>query len=153
MEPGERVLYREAQPVGDPVLATDRGIYQQDGAAEADWHRLGWEEIHEVRWVPERGVLTLTSLVPRVSPGMALRLPSRSRLPRLVEERMATAVLATSHVRLPCGALARVCARRRPGTGEVSWVVMFGRGVDPDSSEVQAQLPAAIHHLRVQVGI
>ncbi|HKT00173.1 MAG TPA: hypothetical protein VJT31_11635 [Rugosimonospora sp.] len=145
---GERVLHRDRDTGGGEVLVTDRAIHHRPADAAA-WHRLGWEEIHRFRWTPERGLLTLTGL----ASALALRLPPGSRLPGIVQERTVATVLTASRVALPCGARARISARRRPDSGEIIWVAVFGPGVDPDDRTVQSQLGSIIHGLRTQAGI
>jgi hypothetical protein len=151
----ERPLTRERDLSGDPVVGTDRAVYHRCAAAPAAaaWQRLGWEEIDQVRWERQAGLLTLASPLPGRAPGLALRLPAGARLVALAGERVTATTLACARVRLGGEATAWVSARCRPGAGEVTWVVTVNGGCDPEDLDTQALLLAAIHQLRVQMGI
>jgi hypothetical protein len=148
LAPHERPLTSERDLAGDPVVGTDRAVYHR-GAAAPCWQRLGWEEIDQVRWERRAGLLTLASPLPDRAPGLALRLAPRARLAALAGERVTATTLACARVHLDGAATVVVCARRRPDTGELTWVVTVPGGWDADDP----RLLAAIHQVRVQMGI
>jgi len=113
---GERVLLTT-----DGVVATDRACYHAappDSGAE--WARLGWEQI--VRADPYEHGLVLTAWAPGLPPRTVLTVHRAGRLLALARERVAATTLITTRVFVD-GEPARVTARRRPGTGEILWLV------------------------------
>jgi hypothetical protein len=149
LSPRERPLTHERDLAGEPVVGTDRAVYHHHNGGTPAWARLGWDEVDQVRWERRAGLLTLASQRPDRAPGLALRLATGSRLAALAGERVTAATLVSVRVHLGTGAGAWVAARRCPDDGEVTWVVTVCGGVDPQDP----RLLAAIHHVRVQMGV
>jgi hypothetical protein len=139
---GERVLITEqdSSDGGGPIVATSRALYHHAGG----W-RLPWEELGRVRWTPAEGRLELTRFG---APPTLLRIPSASRLPRIIRDLVGATELIGTRVAMVDGRAATVSARRRPGTGETIWVVQLPDGTDPGDPGTEARVDAAIRELR-----
>jgi hypothetical protein len=151
---GERMLASEHTAAADPIprsiLASSHGLYHAESPRPGPvWQRLGWEDIVGVGWDRTTGLLHLTGLMP----GLRMHLPGRTRLVELIRDRVTATKLASARVRLADGTAAWLCARRRPGTDDVSWIVVLEGGSETDDPEVQGRICAAIHEIRVQAGI
>lgn len=121
---GERVLISAVDREGRPVVATSHGLYHRDGPAAAHgWTRWGWELVHRADWNADRRALTLSSLGGRTPTRAVLRLPAGDRVAELVGEQIAAHAVVDTVVRLGDGGSTRVSGRRRPGSGELMWVV------------------------------
>jgi hypothetical protein len=151
---GERVLAAVRCADGTPVVATERALYHRDGpAVGGGWRRLGWEQVGRVDWDRRRRTLVLTGAVPEVPRRTVLRLPGSTVLVGLARERVGWTTLARVRVRLGERDGAQVTVRRRPGTGELSWVVALDPGADRDDPRLSADVSAAIAGLRAELGL
>lgn len=148
----ERLLVKERDQAGAPVVATTVALYHRgDADAATGWHRMPWEELGRVRWDRRQRVLELTRFPGGPTRTLRLRLPGVSRIPDVVRERVAATELVGVPVPLGNGTTATVCARRRPMTSELVWVVMVADGVDPNGGDTRARIATAIRELRVQL--
>jgi hypothetical protein len=93
--------------------------------------------------------VVLAGPLPDRVPGLALRLAADARLVALAGERSTAVTLVRARVDLGRCTGAWICARRRPGDGEVTWLVTVCGGADPEDP----RLLAAIHQMRVQMGV
>jgi hypothetical protein len=143
---GERVLLQEQAEGSAQVVATDRALHYRGGQG---WRRLPWEETGRVRWDEQRRVLDLATFG---GGPLTLRLPHRTQLPKVVQERVAATILVSSQIELD-GGCALITARYRPGTAQVVWIVKVDEHVDQSDPAVQAAVDAAIHNLRRHAGI
>jgi hypothetical protein len=144
---GERVLVEERAEGSAPVVATNRAVHHR---GPQGWRRVPWEEIGRVRWIAERHTLELGTFG---GDPLVLRLAGATRLPAVVRERVAATVLVSSRVELNGTGCAVLTARNRPGTSQVVWIVKLDDAVDHSDPAIQAEVDAAIRHLRRHVGI
>jgi hypothetical protein len=147
---GERILAGSATTNEWPVIGSTRALYHRHGAQSDDWTRIGWEEVDHVTWLPATGRLTLTGLTG--GPPITLHLGGPGRLPAVIRDRVAAAVITTSVVDLQPGT-ARITVRRQPGTDALVWTVQLGSGLDADDPEVQQRVDTAIRQLRADLGL
>lgn len=141
LAPGERILI-----VGPDrrAVASDRAVYHRE-ASFAGWHRLGWEQIDELNWDPDRAELTVTAGADQDR----RKLPGSGRFASVARERMSSTLLVQVRVTLRDGRTAQVTARRRPGSDELRWVVRLP-GADATDDD---QVAEAIHQVRVLHGL
>ncbi len=155
LAPGERVLARLLDAAATPVVATTAAIYLDDGADA--WRRLGWVDVTRVIWEPHRGLLRLDDLTGATACQVRLAAAVCPPLVALARERFGATLLTSALVALRGGRTAAVTARRVPGSPEVTWVVRLDHGTDHgtdhDDPDLEAQILAAIRHLRAEVGI
>lgn len=137
---GERALL-----TAEGVIATDRACYHDPGG-EGEWTRLGWEQV--VRADPHDGGLVLTTWAPGLPARLVLAVPRPARLLAFARERVAWTTLLTT--RIPLGdRWAQATARRRPGTGELVWLVVHDTPLAPTD---EPALAAALARLRGDLG-
>jgi hypothetical protein len=106
-----------------------------------------------VAWDERRRVLTLTGIGPAGLWRHDLALPGRSALAEVARERVTSALLASATVRLGGRACAWVTARRQPGSGTVTWVIVLNGADANPSPAIRAAVAAAVADLRAQAGI
>jgi len=150
IRPGEHLLAVARDAHGDVVAATDWALYQQTGEG---WVRLGWEQVNNADWDPQRHVLVLTGLTPAVPAWTVLHLSRDWGLPALAFERVSWAKVVDQRVSLGGQAGARVIARRHRGESPVTWLVILDHGLDPGDPGIQTGLESAISELRRVSGV
>ena len=151
---GERVLVTDRDAAGAQVLATTFAIYHRDSSSPEDpWRRLEWAETRNVSWDRKQGTLHLRALVPGSASDMTLTLAPRTPIAALARERVAATVLASERVPLGERDTAVLSARRRPGSAELTWVVVLNGDADPDDADVRARVSSAIRRLRAETGL
>jgi hypothetical protein len=124
-ERGERVLSVGHGPDGGCALAaTDRALYHR--ASGDGWSRLGWEEIARVGWDAAAGRLLVIALSGGAPSRIVVPLRRRGTVPELVTERVTHSRLGRWELLVAGTRRVLVEARRRPGTGELLWVVLSG---------------------------
>ncbi|SHN25273.1 hypothetical protein [Cryptosporangium aurantiacum] len=155
----DRLLRRDAPPVTPPLEAHDRVVAWANTAEAvavastqalwlppkkgtgdgAEWHRLGWAEIHKAVW--RDGALVVTPGV-EIEPGVVadgpvrrVRLAEPRDLPAEVQTRVTRSVAYTSRHDLGTGGAVLVLARRVPGVDGLTWQLRFD---DPADREVPA---------------
>jgi hypothetical protein len=144
---GERVLAAEGDGDGGSVVATTLALYHR--ANGSPWSRLGWEETGRVSWDARHDRLDVSDLAVRRR--LTLSLPPV--MVALVRERVASTWLASRRLAVTDRVTALVMARRRPGSSDLVWVVALDGEVDGDEPTVRAGVLAAIHRLRVDIGV
>ena len=147
--PGEQVLSVEADGHGEPVAATDRAIYHNDGDG---WLRLGWEQVRRVDWDGPRSALLLWGLTPDVPRRTEMVLRRGSRLVTLARERVAWCTLPVPPTRLD-GVGTLLAVHRQPGADGLVWLVAFDAGVDGDDRDTSVRLASALRRVRAEAGI
>jgi hypothetical protein len=151
LERGERVLLTARDPEGNHVLiATDRALHHRDGG----WSRSGWEQVAAIGWDSEAERLIISalssadgadsSLTPHRT-SMSLR--ERGVVLDLANERITHSRLGRWPVPLPDGTQVIAEARRRPVTGELSWIV-----IPNGTAPTRAQLSTALARLSAELG-
>jgi hypothetical protein len=151
---GERALATDRDAAGAQVLATTFAIYHRDSSSPEDpWRRLEWAETRNVSWDRWRGTLRLTALIPGSASDMTLTLAPHTPIAALARERVAATVLASERVLLGGRDTAVLSARRRPGSAELTWVVVLNGDADPDDADVRARVSSAIRRLRAETGL
>lgn len=159
LERGERVLLTARDPEGNHVLvATDRALYHRDGG----WSRSGWEQVAAVGWDSEAERLIISALSSAGSTfggadsaltphRTSMPLADRGAVPELANERITHSRLGRWPVPLPGGAQVIAEARRRPVTGELSWIVI-PNGAAPANGAARAQVSTALARLSAELG-
>ena len=164
---GERILARERDIGGHPIVATTHAMYFYPGAYTAPgrhfhgkvqphtgehpivsrWYRLGWDEIAKVSWDSVRNVLAVSGLPGRrtiaaLGPEAALDLYlcRRTRLVDLARDRVASTLVVSRRIPVAAGGTVLITGRRRPGSNVVTWVVFSGLNGDGGGH-------AGTHHL------
>jgi hypothetical protein len=154
IRPGERVLASVRQVSGEPVIATDRAVYCQDGRGTGrPWSRLGWEDVDQVLWDDELCALTLTRTPRGGLSRVVLRLPRSYPLVEYARER----VTATTLARAPVLSRGRVCgwltARRLPGSDRVRWVLALQDATAAADPAMQSRVADAIAAPEADLGL
>lgn len=139
---------------GQPVVASDLALYwrPQPGLADppSTWTRIGWEQLAYVRWEDSDGTLTLAVLPPTGPRRTVLLLSDGAAIGRLASERIAATHIVRARLNLPGYGVARVLGRRRPGTGEVVWLVALDQR---EAAGVDDAVAAALGDLAAQLGL
>jgi hypothetical protein len=150
---GERILARERDLWGRPIVATTYALYHYPGdylapgrhfagqvhehagehAFPPAWLRLGWDVIAKVGWDSVRQALTVTALPGRRAVALLgpeatldLYLVRRSHLVDLARDRVAATLVVSRRIPVAEGGSVLVTGRRRPGSTVVTWVVFSG---------------------------
>jgi hypothetical protein len=150
--PGERVLAAEGDGNGGSVVATTLGLYHRNhvkGNHATDWNRLGWEEAGRVSWDARSGLLDVVGIT---APDHLRAIVPRGMV-ALVRERVAATLLLSSRAAVADGVIARLVARRRPGSADLVWFVLLDRSADGDDPAVRAGVAQAIQRLRAGIGV
>jgi len=144
LERDERVLAWGATDDGEPMLATQLGLWapMPDGR-----RRIGWHEINKAAW--KEGLLTVTEAVHVESDVVEDAAPCRwsiaepGKLPVIIRKRVEGSVAFTEHHSV--GAVGvRVVARRVPGRNGLSWWVRYDRPGDHERPDVPAKVEALL---------
>ena len=141
-----------AATAGDGTYAgaTERALLLA-GPGEAP-HRIPWERVAAATWADD--VLEAVELLADGRPAAhRLHLLEPGRLPEVVRERVQASIVVSVHVPLTGSAGVRISARRRPGSSDVSWMVLLDRGLDPADPLLQARTREALDELRSQTGL
>jgi hypothetical protein len=146
--PGEKVLAHAASPEG-LVAGTRAALYLPHG------HRIPWEQVETADWDAEAETLRVSEVgtwgEPR--PTYSLALDESALLLQLVRERVSATVLLQRHVPIRGRRGLRVIARRAPtGEREVSWLLEYDEGIDPDDPFVAHAAEEALVAAREEVG-
>ncbi len=154
LDRGERVLAAARDTAGGCALvATERALYHRTGD---DWCRQGWERVSAVDWDAPRRRLVFTGLTD-IGLGplrSAVALRERGCLVELASERITHTRLGRWPMMLPGGEPAVVEARRKPGTGDLLWLVhVDGICWDIRDGTVHAGITRAIARLGADLGI
>lgn len=140
LEPHDRVV-SWAETAEAVAVASTQALWlpRKKGTEGAEWHRLGWHEIHKAAW--RDGALVVTPGV-EIEPGVVgdgpvrrLRLPEPRDLPSEVRTRVERSVAHTEHHALSTGRGVLVLARRVPGEDGLTWQLRFD---DPADREIPA---------------
>lgn len=141
----ERVLALASTTDGDYVVATDRAVHLP---GPGGYERLPWERVENAEWY-EAG-LRLRVLGDRRLRTQVVEAPGA--LPEVVRERVRATIVVSERARLAGDRGVLVVGRRRPGGDELSWSLVFDRGLDPDDPRVRAAAEDALRLVREQTG-
>lgn len=151
LDAGERRLTWGRAATGEPVLATDRGLWVGERP------RIDWPDVERAGW--QRPVLTVLCVAEVEGTGERLRLelPDEGELPAAVRTSVTGSVGWSSHYRLsgPGGSSSggvRVVGRRRPGHDDLDWQLVYDRGTDPGDPAVRAEAESLLQAARSTVG-
>lgn len=145
---GERVMATGLGPSAyEPpvVIATDKALYF---ASKTEPIRLAWTEIAKAAW--EEPWLTISTIS---GESMRLRLDPAGELPPVVRDRVTSSVLIRERVPLDIGGSVVCVGRRLPGSGEITWLIEFDQGVDPELDEIKSSADRALAELRSTLGV
>jgi hypothetical protein len=137
---GERLLAWARDSSGEPVIATNAGIW-------AYGDRLAWTEIDHVGWA--EGVLSILAIDGETR---RLALTEDRDLPAVVRGEVEGSVVTSRVVPLrPDGGGATIVARRDT-KGELHWRVRYDPNIVPDD-RARAEVDATLVALRIELGI
>jgi hypothetical protein len=138
-------------PVGDLVATNHRLLMPDTDGTRA----IGWENIERATWSGESEQLIVVETAPMGERPrrhrVQVREPSRAWVLDVLRERVNASVVVSRHVPIVGAEGIRVNGRRRPATGELTWVVAVDAGVDIDDPAVRSRVDAAIAHVRVEL--
>lgn len=149
---GERRLGWALTADGAPVVATASHLLLPGREP------LPWGAVERAGW--QRPVLTVVEVAPGAAPvsgtgpTTVLRLDEEADggLADAVHARVTSSVAWSTHVRFPSGGGARVVGRRRSGTDELAWQVVYDAGTDVHDPTVRAQAQAVVERSRRTIG-
>lgn len=146
LEPGERRVAWALTAAGEPVVATDRGLVPPGRP------RLDWTDVERAGW--KRPDLTVSRVAPVEGGGeqVVLRLEDEGDLPDVVRARVTGSVVWTSHTKLQPAGGVRVVGRRRVGSDDLEWQLVYDRGTDPEDPSVRAQAEQLLTSARRTIG-
>lgn len=150
LEPGERILAFAHNLDGGLVVATERALRHQ---TTGGWSRLGWEQVGRVTWGDDRRTLAVTDASAGHATAITLHASDGRRMADLARERIGFTNLLTRVVPLTGNRLARITARRQPGTGRIIWHVGLGSGSDLPDPELRSEIDAAVEELRAHIEV
>jgi hypothetical protein len=144
LEPGERVLSHAATADGGYVVATDRALHLPAGV------RVGWHRVEHARWEETELVVTGTD-----GSSHRVAVPQPGPVPETIKERVTWSIVASRHVRLGDRGGVRLVARRVPGSGgpDLTWDLVFDRGLDPADPGLRALAEQALEDVRRSLGV
>jgi hypothetical protein len=145
---GERVL-AWAQASDGPVAGTRDALYLPGGT------RVPWQQVEAADWDLESTTLTVREVgtwgEPR--PVHTVVLDEPALLLQLVRERVTSTVLMQRHVAVHGTRGVRIVARRAPsGRRELTWLLEYDAGIDPDDPLVERATQDALAAARAEVG-
>ena len=112
--------------------------------------RVGWHRVEHARWEETELVVTGTD-------GSSHRaaVPEPGPVPETIKERVTWSIVASRHVRLGDRGGVRLVARRVPGAGgpDLTWDLVFDRGLDPADPGLRALAEQALEDVRRSLGV
>jgi hypothetical protein len=135
----------------DLLVATDRALYHPAGPD--GWSRLGWEQIAGVSWETSPGRLVVSSVAGAAPARVSVPLRRRGTWAELAEERITHTRLSRQQVMLGGQQRAVIEIRRRPVTGELRWVLVSGRDLDPGDPHLRHQIERAVTRVCADLGL
>ena len=146
LDPGERRSAWGLTSDGEPVVATDLGLWLP-GAPRFDWH-----DVEKATWA--RPVLTVVRVAEIAGAGerRSVRLEQEGTLPDAVRSAVSGSVGWSSHYRLRPSGGVRVVGRRRPGKDLLDWQLVYDPDTDLDDPLVRAQADELLLNARRTVG-
>lgn len=145
---GERIL-TVADTEDGSAAASTHALYHTAGDQPDEWARIGWEEIETARWRPAEHLLTLSPPPGSDRPPVAVHLTVPGRLPAVVQDRIAAAIITTGRVTIGSSP-ALITVRRQPGTNTLVWTVRLR---DRAHAGTDQEVDRAIKALRADLGI
>jgi hypothetical protein len=149
----ERIVAWGRAAGGDPVLATQRGLWLpgDDGP-----RRIGWHLVDKATW--DAGTLTVIEAVDtgdgvlEERPPVAVRLEEPRDLPSTIRARVERSISYSRHYALTPSGGVRVVGRRVPGRDGLSWQLVFDAGTDADDPLLRIQAEHLVANARVETG-
>lgn len=137
-------------PAGELVATNHRLLIPDTDGTRA----IGWENIERATWNDETEQLVVVETAPMGDRPRRHRLqvsePTRARVLDVLREQVNASVVVSRHVPIVGAKGIRVNGRRRPATGELTWVVAVDAGVDLDDPAVRTRVDAAIAQVRAE---
>lgn len=127
-------------------MATDRSLRLPGGVA------VGWEYVARAWWDGEGLCVRETAPVGTRPVEHRVRVPEPGWLPEVIRERVTATIVVNQYARLRQEGGVRVVGRRRPGTDEVLWTLMFDSSLDPADDELRARAESLLTDIRRQTG-
>jgi|GEM_PF-6640733 len=138
---GERLLTWGRDDSGEPVVATDAGLW-------AYGERLAWTEIDHVDWAePTFAIRAIDGETREVTMGDARDLPA------MIRTKVEASVLASVAVPLDASGRGATIVARRVGPAEVSWQVRYDAGVPRDDPAFRERIDEVLAAMRTELGI
>lgn len=115
--------------------------------------RLGWEEIGHVRWTGDTLQVRAVADGGVPAPALAVRLHDPGALPPLLRDRVNSSILLSVRGHLgPASRGVRVVARRRPGSGDLLWQLVFDSAADRSEPALLAEAEQLLAATRAEFG-
>ncbi|MGH3096834.1 MAG: hypothetical protein ACRDMV_12650 [Streptosporangiales bacterium] len=127
------------------LVATDQALHVPAGEG---YERIGWERVEQAEW--SESELHLRVLGERRARTYAVDQPGL--LPEVVQERVTASIVVNERVWLDGQRGVRIVARRRPDAEELSWSLVFDRGLDPADPNVRRAAEDVLATIRDQTG-
>jgi hypothetical protein len=146
LDPGERRSAWGLTTAGEPVVATDLGLWLP-GVPRLDWH-----DVEKATWA--RPVLTVVRVAEIAGSGerRTAQLEQEGNLPDAVRSAVTGSVGWSSHYRLRPRGGVRVVGRRKPGQDLLDWQLVYDAGTDPEDPLVRVQADELLLTARRTVG-
>jgi hypothetical protein len=149
----ERIVSWGRAAGGDPVVATQRGLWLPDAAGP---RRIGWHLVDKATW--QAGTLTVIEAVETGGgvlaerPPVTVRLAEPRDLPATIRARVERSISYSRHYPLAPSGGVRVVGRRVPGQDGLSWQLVFDAGTDGDDPLLRIQAERLVANAKVETG-
>ncbi|MGH3504981.1 MAG: hypothetical protein ACRDQA_29410 [Nocardioidaceae bacterium] len=144
LERGEHVIASGSTRGGDRVVATDRALHLPGRT------RVGWEEIEHATWRSGWLHVRETVVLGQEPREHHARLTEPDALPETVRERVTASIVLSRYVQLDHRRGVRIVARRRPGSTQLVWTLVFDAGLDPQDPDVRTWAEQMLDDVRRQ---
>ena len=152
LERGDRVLAAAEATEGTWLLGTRDALVL---VGPEDVLRLPWEQVETAQWDREGSRLRVSEVgeFGTVRPVHVLTVEAPGDLLAMVRERVTASVLLQRRFPVVGTRGLRVIARRAPrGRGEITWMLDFDAGVDPEDPEVAEVARQGLRAAQSEVG-
>lgn len=155
----ERVYLTASSHEGSYVVASSSAIYlvvpsEDEEVFEVEW-RIRWDQIDLAKWNPP--LLTMQIRASDVATGptteqIEVVIDQATEVPAVVRDRVDQSFVVNEEIPVGDGT-ARVVARTHSDTGDTSWRVIMGPGVDAQDEAARAEAAAGLEQLRSRLGV
>lgn len=151
---GERVLaiaYRVPDRIG--AMCTTHALYFLAGDDRAEWSRIGWEDVADLRWQPDDGVVLAVAVPGAPAEDVTIRLVDPGAVVETGRTLVTTAAVVTVPLTRDTTEYGRITVRRLPCTEHLVWRVWLTDDVDPADADVHRQVDAALAAIGADLGV
>ena len=143
---GERRAAWALTADGAAVVATERRLLLPGGAD------LPWEGVERVSWKRPSLLVVASAEVEGTGAQHRVELVEEGDLPELVRSRVTASVAWSRHERLSPSGGVRVVGRRRPGSDDLDWQLVYDTGTPLDDPLVREQAEQLLLSARRSIG-